>query len=142
MEKVASQGGDVPETAADLCETLQKIAHYIPALVRASQARAKYAEFCLEQAARGASREEALKVASEMHADGMFEVPDGKTFADVVDELEHEDIAVYKRAYDLVSTGRLTRFGEVEDSTHNENQGAPIGDSDAEFLKRHAWLLR
>lgn len=142
MEKVASQGGSVPEVAADLCETLQKLAHYIPALVRACQARAKYAEFCLDQAARGVSRDEALKVASEMFADGMFEVPEGKTFADVVDELSQEDIGVFKRAYDLVATGRLTRFGEVDGSTNHETQSAgPIGDSDEEFLRQHAWLL-
>ena len=141
MEKVASQGGQVPDSAAELRETLEKLAHYVPELVRACQARMKYAEFCLEQATRGATRDEALKVASEMHADGMFEVPDGQTFADVVDSLEQEDLPVFKRAYDLVASGRLTSFGEVDESKQDHGDHA-VGDSDDEFLRRHAWLLR
>jgi hypothetical protein len=140
MEKVASRGGQVPDGAASLRQTLEKLAHYVRSLVRTNHARTKYAEYCLEQAVHGATQGEAFKLASEMVADGIIEVPDGKTVADLADELLADgDLGTFKRAVDLVASGRLTRLGEVEatDKQAHVSDG-PIGDSDP---NAHDWLL-
>lgn len=137
MEKVASRGGVVDPTAGEVARTLLKMAHYVRESLRAAAARQKYAEYCLNQAALGAQRSEALKLASEMHADGLIDVSDGRTFDEVVEDLSSEDLRVYKRAVDLVSSGRLTRFGEVDSEKQASDANASLGDD-----VKYDWLLR
>lgn len=143
MEKVASSGQQVPNEAVEMVVTLRKLAHYVPELIQVIHARTKYAEYCLEQAASGATREEAFKLASDMVADGMLEVPEGQTIADLADEIYNDEagLRTIKKAVDMVASGRLTRIGQVEPTEKNTNETGPIGDSEAEWLGRHDWLL-
>lgn len=144
MEKTASEGGRVPAEAEQLRLTLEKLAWFVPELIRVAQARQKYAEYCLEKAVDGVSKEEAFKFASELVADGVIDMDDGKTVADVAEDLLHGEggLPVVKRAVDLVVSGRLARLGSVEKNEKTaSDHSVPIGDSDEEFLRRHSWLL-
>lgn len=144
LEKTASEGGS---EGSELAKTLLKSAHYITELLEVNDAKQKYADGLLKEAADLHTYREAVKLAGELMASGQLEVPEDYNVDDVAVNLMKEDLRVVKRATQFANAGKLGNLGQVApdkslksyDGTSDD--GSRKAADDKSFLDAHDFLL-